>query len=210
MSDSRFYYQPLARAILRGYAVLGFIACVSLAAGGITISLRLLAGAAGFVYLCIFWYIGGRGVRLLGGGIYVAQTGQSYQYAGDDPINGTDPTGLCSINPVSSSSCVGDAVDAVGGAIAEAAPYVAPVVDVVAGAACIAVSAGTCACVIAGNFVAQQLLVADQAVYTPNYDAGPNEAAIFAGTGRFSRCRGSGELPGGRCSWVAFGPRIDQ
>jgi RHS repeat-associated protein len=36
----------------------------------------------------------------------VAETGEAYGYAGDDPLDSTDPTGLCSINPFSKKSCL--------------------------------------------------------------------------------------------------------
>lgn len=78
VSDSRFYYQPLARAYMRGYAVTGFVGLIALAAGHIPIGLRSLAGIAGLLYLCIFWRIGGRGVRVCGSGIYVRRWFRSH------------------------------------------------------------------------------------------------------------------------------------
>jgi RHS repeat-associated protein len=41
-----------------------------------------------------------------------AITGQPYSYANDDPVNNSDPSGLCSINPFSSGSCLSDAANA--------------------------------------------------------------------------------------------------
>jgi hypothetical protein len=39
-------------------------------------------------------------------------TRQPFNYTNDNPLNLTDPAGLCSINPFSSSSCVGEAAKA--------------------------------------------------------------------------------------------------
>jgi RHS repeat-associated protein len=134
----------------------------------------------GFEYDQARWYDPGTGAFIT---VDPAEqtTGQPYSYANDDPITNTDPSGLmCDLNPFSSGGgCLGDVVDAVGQGISDAAPYVAPAIDVGAGLACIAVSAGTCGYIIAGNFIAQQLLAADQAVYRPSYNLGENEAAIF-------------------------------
>ncbi len=59
-------------------------------------------------------------------------TGAAYNYADDDPMNTVDPTGLCSINPFSSSSCLSDAaggvkdgLEAGAGAVKEGAKSVA-------------------------------------------------------------------------------------
>jgi hypothetical protein len=61
--ESRFYYQPIARIYMRGYALSIFIDCLYLTRGaGIAVALRLLIGVAAFSFLFCFWYLGGRGL----------------------------------------------------------------------------------------------------------------------------------------------------
>jgi hypothetical protein len=73
MRGSTFYYQTLVRALMRGYAVVGFIVWLAISgAPHIPVSLRVLAAgvAVGFLYLT-WHYGGGRGVAVRVDGIYV-------------------------------------------------------------------------------------------------------------------------------------------
>jgi len=117
-----------------------------------------------------------------------ALTREPYSYAEDNPLNEVDPSGLLSIGELAGGieqgvSAVGGGLNEAGKAIASVGKYAAPAIDVLAGGACVVVSAGTCGLVILTNFLAQQALAADQAAYDPNYDWAANEAAILAGTG---------------------------
>jgi hypothetical protein len=77
MRDSTFYYQTLVRALMRGFAMVGFIVWLAISgAPHIPVSLRVLAvGVAfGFLYLTValrWHYGGGRGVAVRVAGIYV-------------------------------------------------------------------------------------------------------------------------------------------
>jgi RHS repeat-associated protein len=118
-----------------------------------------------------------------------------YNYVNDNPLNYNDPTGLIfgipgtpSTGEIAGTVAEGaentvNALNTAGKAVSGVARYAAPVIDATAVGACVVFSAGVCAGFLVGNFVAQQLLAADQAVYNPNYQLGLNEAAIFAGTG---------------------------
>ncbi len=118
----------------------------------------------------------------------VSVTRTPYAYAGGDPLNRMDPSGLLSLGDIVGG--IGEGLEAVGNglidageAVASAGKYVAPVVDIVAGAACVVFSDGVCAYAIAGNFIFQQSLLVDQAAFDPSYDWAANEAAILTGTG---------------------------
>ncbi|MGA8725421.1 MAG: RHS repeat-associated core domain-containing protein [Acidimicrobiales bacterium] len=81
----------------------------------------------------------------------VATTGQPYQYAGDDPVNGSDPSGLSgqcgSIwNPFASGSCFRVGWESLSGA-EQVADATLPITLPAAGAACVLLSAG-CAAVV--------------------------------------------------------------
>ena len=52
--------------------------------------------ATGSQYLRARWYRPGQG-SLLGVDPLLAQTGQAYSYAGDNPANGSDPSGRCTV-----------------------------------------------------------------------------------------------------------------
>jgi RHS repeat-associated protein len=117
-----------------------------------------------------------------------------YGYVNDDPSNLNDPTGLIfgipgtpSVSNIAGTAesalhSTAGALNAAGKAVASVGRYAAPALDVTAAAACIVVSDGICGYVLASNFLAQQALAADQAIYNPDYQLGPNEAAILAGT----------------------------
>jgi len=47
-----------------------------------------------------------------------AVTREPYGYTGNNPINRTDPTGLCSLNPFAKDNCIGEVVVGAGGVIA--------------------------------------------------------------------------------------------
>jgi RHS repeat-associated protein len=47
-------------------------------------------------------------------------TDEPYGYANDNPANGTDPTGLCDVNPLASSNCYDDAANAVSSGVNDA------------------------------------------------------------------------------------------
>jgi RHS repeat-associated protein len=123
-----------------------------------------------------------------------AFTRQTYSYAADNPLSNTDPSGQCDINPLGSDSCIGDAIDGVasgaeaaGSAVASVAPIAAPVLDALAGGACVVASEGACIPILLGNAVgAQQFLIADQLGFRPGYsvkDAVAGETALAAGYG---------------------------
>lgn len=89
-----------------------------------------------------------------------AITQQPYSYAGDNPINETDPSGLCGDTSSWGSfwaNCGSDAVKVAG-----------PVVDVAAGAGCVALPEG-CTVILAANTSIQEGLVGLQAAVTPGY-----------------------------------------
>jgi hypothetical protein len=68
--ESRFYYQPITRTILRGYAVLGFIIWFSItAAPHLDVGFRVLIGVGAFAYLYVAWRMGGRGLEARSDGI---------------------------------------------------------------------------------------------------------------------------------------------
>ena len=46
-----------------------------------------------------------------------AITGAPYNYAGDNPANYVDPSGLCSLNPIASGNCFSEAPRAIGGGV---------------------------------------------------------------------------------------------
>ena len=122
-----------------------------------------------------------------------------YYYVNDNPLNYNDPSGLIfgisgtpSTSEIASTaesavesaaSSAASALNTAGKAIASVAHYAAPVADVTATGVCVVFSDGACGVALAGNFFAQQALAADQAIYTPNYQLGLNEAVIFAGAG---------------------------
>lgn len=115
-----------------------------------------------------------------------AISGEPYSYVGDNPLNRSDPTGLCGFLDVvcyaeEGANLVTEGVKTVGETVASVAPYAAPATDILAGAACAAV-VEICGPVLIANFGAQQLMAFSQAAYTPGYNFGLNEAAIFSGT----------------------------
>lgn len=73
MIGSRFYYQTLGRALMRGFAVIGFVVCLTLVpAPHLAAAFRVLAAVVAFAYLYVNWhYGGGRGVRVSHAGIHV-------------------------------------------------------------------------------------------------------------------------------------------
>ncbi len=75
-----------------------------------------------------------------------------------------------------------NAIDTGGKALGSVAQYAAPALDATAAGVCIAFSAGACAVALGANFVVQEFLAADQAVFRPNYNLGLNEAVIFTGS----------------------------
>ncbi len=135
-----------------------------------------------------------------------SMTRAPYSYTYDNPVTGVDPTGLCSLNPFSSSGCVAEGgqlvaggaseagdvlanavpagVNRVGKFVAEAAPIAGPVVDVVAGVACAASEGLGCVPILAINTLVQEALVSDQAAYQRNFtlrDALLDQAGIVTG-----------------------------
>ncbi len=122
-----------------------------------------------------------------------------YYYVNDNPLNYNDPSGLIfgisgtpSTSEIASTaesavesaaSSAASALNTAGKAIDSVAHYAAPVADVTAAGLCIIVTDGACGYVLAANFAAQQALVIDQMIFTPNYSPGLSEAVIFAGTG---------------------------
>jgi RHS repeat-associated protein len=113
-------------------------------------------------------------------------TGQPYSYANDNPINGTDPTGLdCGITDP--GGCINDtvaggvslgasALNTVGQGLAAAAPVAAPILDAGAGVGCVAFTAA-CPAILGVNTGVQEVLVGAQAAYTPGYSASDALAA---------------------------------
>ena len=77
----------------------------------------------GLIYLRARWYDPST-AQLLTVDPLEQLTQQPYEYANDDPINESDPTGLCAINPFASDSCVGDAAGVVGSAAGAVAGFV--------------------------------------------------------------------------------------
>jgi hypothetical protein len=75
------------------------------------------------------------------------------------------------------------ALNTAGKAVASVGHYAAPALDVTAAGACIVLSDGLCGAVLGGNFLLQQILAADQAIYNPNYPLALNEGIIFATAG---------------------------
>jgi RHS repeat-associated protein len=118
-----------------------------------------------------------------------------YSYVNDNPLNYNDPSGLIFGIPGTPSTTeiagtveeaaksAANAVNTGFKAVAGVAHYAAPVLDVTVAGACVLLSDGVCAGFLVGNFIAQEALVIDQAVYIPNYSPALDEAAILAGTG---------------------------
>lgn len=68
--DPRFYYQPIARLYMRGYAVFGFVVWLALtAAPRLSFAIRLVVALFAFGYLYIAWRLGGRGLEARRDGI---------------------------------------------------------------------------------------------------------------------------------------------
>ncbi len=128
-----------------------------------------------------------------------------YTYGNDSPLNFNDPTGLIfGIPGTPSTSEVVGAVESAGSstinvvnqgakAVAGIAHYAAPALDAAVWGACIA-QPELCGGVLLANLVAQQVLVALQAHYVPNYSAGPDEGAILAGTALGTLGAGAADL----------------
>jgi hypothetical protein len=77
--ESRFYYQPLARIYMRGYAVLGVVTFSVLAgAPRLSAPLRTLAVAVGIGYVYSCWRSGGRGLEARQDGIRFRRWFRSY------------------------------------------------------------------------------------------------------------------------------------
>ena len=159
-----------------------------------------------------------------------------YSYVNDNPLNYDDPTGLIFGIPGTPSTSeiagavvevgekavntAGEALNATGKAantaakaVASVGQYAAPALDATAVGACVVLSDGACAVVLGGNFVAQEFLVADQAIYNPNYALAPNEAAILAGTGLGATALGAvagSELQGAGRALLAGSMEIPQ
>ncbi len=118
-----------------------------------------------------------------------------YNYVNDNPPNFNDPTGLIFGIPgtpstgqiagtvESAARSTVDALNTAGKALDSVARYAAPALDVTAAGVCIVASDGLCTAALGANFGLQQLLAADQTLYSRNYNLGLNETAIFAGTG---------------------------
>jgi len=135
----------------------------------------------------------------------VSVTGEAYVYAGDNPTNFTDPSGLIfGIAGTPSFSQVGSTIvggitagaNSVGGALndglkalASVGHYVAPTLDAITWGTCVA-APELCLTALGINFLAQQALAADQAIYISNYPLGLNEAVI--GTTTFLGLLGAG------------------
>lgn len=138
---------------------------------------------------------------------------EPYSYANDNPLNLSDPSGLLFGIPgtPSTSEVVGsiakgaesvasgtvEAGNAVGESINSVAHVAAPVIDGVAAGACVAV-ADVCGPALVINFLLQQGLAADQAVYNPNYNFGLNEQQSWRGWD-------SGRLEPGPSIWQICG-----
>jgi RHS repeat-associated protein len=85
-----------------------------------------------------------------------------YNYTYDNPVNYYDPTGLCSINPFSSSGCLGEGAEAAGSFVAEHwRPIASTVLNVATITGCVVpvVDLG-CGAYIGLNAVAQSTLIA--------------------------------------------------
>jgi RHS repeat-associated protein len=117
----------------------------------------------------------------------VAETEQAYSYAGDDPINVTDPTGLCGSTSSWGSfwaNCGSDAVSAAGPAstvLGAAALVVAPEIAIpVAGAAALLSGVSSVNEFAHGNYVAGTLDAAGSAFGVAGFGVGLNAAEAVA------------------------------
>jgi RHS repeat-associated protein len=78
-----------------------------------------------------------------------------YYYAGDNPLNFSDPTGLsCSINPIASNNCFSEVPNAIGGAVVSGAEWAyehpGQAAEATAAGACVVATDGVCAGFVGG------------------------------------------------------------
>jgi RHS repeat-associated protein len=112
----------------------------------------------------------------------VSLTGAPYTYAHDNPLNESDPAGLCSINPFSSSSCLTEGVEA-GVHFAEEHPVAT------------GIALGVAAVATGGAALAVEGTVATSALGAASLTAGGGAAALDTSrclSGNAGACAGAG------------------
>jgi hypothetical protein len=100
-----------------------------------------------------------------------------YSYAHDNPLNESDPAGLCSINPFSSSGCLSEGVEA---GVHFAEQHYGQIAEAGALTLCVATEVGAVPCLAAtgGGFIASTV----QNVASPSGFSPAGEAVDVLGT----------------------------